>query len=145
PERTPKMVTKSILPMVLAVVMLLNGVVFATSPFLPAAGGRMIRVRKDVYSPVEKAAKKCGSSIDCGPEECCVQPYFGSTTKFCSPMKGYGHQCSARLEMFMGGTGISIGECPCQPGLACKKLTRISFCVPYMQKRFIQNLHHQQG
>ncbi|CAL4173685.1 unnamed protein product, partial [Meganyctiphanes norvegica] len=119
--RCTEMMVISVLPITLAVVLLLNGVVLAV---MPAAGGRMIRVRKD-----GDTAQRCETTIDCGPEECCVQPHLGSSESFCSPMKGYGDRCFAHMETFMGNTGVFIGECPCIPWLACKTFSSISFCI----------------
>ncbi|CAL4125988.1 unnamed protein product, partial [Meganyctiphanes norvegica] len=116
----------------------------------PAAGGRMIRVRKDVYIPSGDTAQPCVTSIDCPPEECCVQPQLGSNESFCSPMRSYGDRCSSQMKDYIGNTEVFIGECPCKPWLACKAFASISFCIPYTdshldipEKRFLQNLHRQ--
>ncbi|CAL4155726.1 unnamed protein product, partial [Meganyctiphanes norvegica] len=138
------MVVMSTLPLVLlaVVMLLLNGGVFGA---MPAAGGRMIRVRKD-----GDTGQQCLTSTDCGSDECCVQPQLGSSESFCSPMRSYGDRCSSQMKDYMGNSEVFIGECPCKPWLACKAFASISFCIPTKdslqeipEKRFIQNLPGQ--
>ncbi|CAL4156874.1 unnamed protein product, partial [Meganyctiphanes norvegica] len=119
----PVMVFLAIFHVVLALVMVLQGLVDAG---MPAAGGRMIRIRKD-----GSTVQQCLTSGDCGPDECCVQSRFTRTLTFCYPMKDLGHQCSPRMQILMGKSEIFIGGCPCKAGLACEMSSSDSFCVPY--------------